>query len=188
MNLIFSVFVSRPYAPLIRSLLPRPPRGVPPAPRIRPASFHRHRHQDHLYQSLFPPPPSQRRPYLAYPLLFRSSLPLPHLPRRCHHLRGLFRSHIPLFRRSLSRNKARARGFVRFLSPGEKKRINFERRRRFSAGTPFRFACASGTRRRERASSFRYYLLRWNWKASDSRPTNRGKVDRKTAVARGGTD
>lgn len=45
----------------------------------------------------------------------------------------------------------------------EKKRINFERRRRFPAGTLFRFVCAYGhTGHRQESHPFRYYLLRWD--------------------------
>lgn len=147
MNLIFSVFVSRPPPRCPRP----PPSAIPPAPAstLRPIAI--------ATRNIYINPSPRTCPYLS-PALFRS-------PRSRFLLFGAstyVRPYIPLFRRSLSRNKARARAASLGFYLPEKKRINFERRRRFSAGTLFRFMCANARVRDvdRRASSSRYYLLR----------------------------
>lgn len=156
MNLIFSVFVSRP-APLL------PPR--------RP-----------LHPSLCPLEPT----HVAAPAPPRStSVPSPSppgppisiLPRSSHDPR----IHVPISPPAFSRSGAstyvssvriylssvvrfRVIKLARAASLGfylpEKKRINFERRRRFSAGTPFRFVRANErTGRRQEPHPFRYYIF-----------------------------
>lgn len=146
MNLIFSVFVSRPPPrcprppPLLFLRLPRPPFvpspsppgtsiSIPPPARVPislPLSFALRA----LSLSPSEPPPTSVRIYLSSVVRFRV----------------------------IKLARAASLGF--YLP--EKKRINFERRRRFSAGTLFRFMCANARVRDvdRSASSSRYYLLR----------------------------
>lgn len=131
MNLIFSVFVSRPPPPLP----PAAPR-CSSGPRVHPSS-HRHCHQEHLYQSLSP------RVSLS---LSRSPLPLSHSEPPPTSVR-IYLSSVVRFR-VIKLARAASLGF--YLP--EKKRINFERRRRFSAGTLFRFMCANGRTGRRQES------------------------------------
>lgn len=127
MNLIFSVFVSRP-PPLLPPAAPQ----CSSDPRIHPSS-HRHRHQDHLYQSLSPHVSLSLSRSLCQP-----PLPLPHPGATT------YASSVRIYLSSVVRFRviklARAASLGFYLP--EKKRINFERRRRFSASTLFRFVCA----------------------------------------------
>lgn len=151
MNLIFSVFVSRPPPPLP----PITPRCSSGSPRVHPSS-HRHRHQDHLYQSLSPracPSPSLSRSFLLAPL------PLPRSEGSLY----LYVSSVRIYLSSVVRfhviKLARAASLGFYLS--EKKRINFERRRRFSVRYSLSVsrARARAFRTPTGALSARYYLL-----------------------------
>lgn len=143
MNLIFSVFVSRPHPPLP----PATPMVLLQHPRVHPSSY-RHRHQDHVYQSLSP-----RVSLYLFPALFRSHLsffltlavsPSTSLP---------VRTYLPSVVRFRVIKLARAASLGFYLP--EKKRINFERRHRFSAGTLFRFVYADArSGRRQELHSF----------------------------------
>ena len=168
MNLIFSVFVSRPPPPL--------PPATPwcsSGPRVHPSS-HRHRYQEHLYQSLSPPPSSPSHVSLS---LSRFPLPFPHSEPPPTSVR-IYLSSVVRFR-VIKLARAASLGF--YLS--EKKRINFERRRRFSAGTLFRFMCANARSGRRQESFILSVLsfsvrLEGEWYLTDQWR----KVDRKKAV------
>lgn len=135
MNLIFSVFVSRPPPPLP----PTAPSATPlaPASTLRPIAI--------ATRNIYINPSPRTCPYL-FPALFLSTLSLSHSEPPPTSVR-IYLSSVVRFR-VIKLARAASLGF--YLS--EKKRINFERRRRFSAGTLFRFMCANARSGRRQES------------------------------------
>lgn len=142
MNLIFSVFVSRPHPPL--------PPATPwcssstPASILRPIAIATRT----TYINPFP----RACPYISSPLssaLISRSSSLSESPPTSLSVR-IYLSSVVRFR-VIKLARAASLGF--YLP--EKKRINFERRHRFSAGTLFRFVYANArSGRRQELHSF----------------------------------
>lgn len=168
MNLIFSVFVSRPPPPLP----PTAPSVTPPAPAstLRPIAI--------ATRNIYINPSPRTCPYL-FPALFRSAraLSLAFSFGASTYVRPYLSSVVRF--RVIKLARAASLGF--YLP--EKKRINFERRRRFSAGTLFRFMYANARSGRRQESFILSVLsssvrLEGEWYLANQWR----KVDRKKAV------
>lgn len=142
MNLIFSVFVSRPHPPL--------PPATPwrssstPASILRPIAI--------ATRTTYINPSPRECPYISSPLssaLISRSFSLSEFPPTSLSVR----IYLPSVVRFRVIKLARAASLGFYLP--EKKRINFERRHRFSAGTLFRFVYANArSGRRQELHSF----------------------------------